>query len=212
MLLVLTWAGTLTFAVAGALTAIEKEFDLVGVTVLALATAVGGGAIRDVVVGKLPPSALQNEPLIWAVVGAALVVFTLHTRLEHTGLLRNGLFMLDTIGLGVFAALGAERGIDAGLGLWGVLFTGVVSGVGGGMLRDIFAGEVPGILYRASDFYASAAAGGALVTFLLYPRYPGAALIAGSTTVIALRFGARLLRLRLPVSTPRPRGGKSAPQ
>ena len=79
------------------------------------------------------------------------------------------LYALDTLGLAIFAALGAERGLSFGLGLWGTVFAGAVSGVGGGLLRDMLAGQIPGILYRSGDFYASAAALGALAVFVLTP-------------------------------------------
>lgn len=193
---VLVWVGVLTFAVSGALVAVRQRFDLIGTLVLSAVTAIGGGSIRDVVVGSLPPASFTNEPLLWAVALAALATFVARRRLR---LESRWLYALDTLGLAIFAPLGAERGIAFGLGLWGTVFAGAVSGVGGGVLRDVLTGQVPGIFYRAGDFYASAAALGALVTFVLHGWNPEAALVAGVVATVALRVGSRLLRLELPV-------------
>ncbi len=191
--------GTLTFAATGALVGVRKRFDLIGVMILASVTAVGGGSIRDVVVGFLPPAALRDDALLWGVALTGVATFYLH---RYLGRLERTLYALDTLGLALFAALGAERGLTYGLGVWGVVFAGTVSGVGGGVLRDVLSGEVPGILYRAGDLYASAAAAGALVVYLLYGVDPGLSLVAGALTTLLLRFGSRWLGLRLPV----PRG------
>jgi uncharacterized membrane protein YeiH len=192
---VLVYAGTVIFAVTGALTAVEKRFDVIGVLVLAAVTAIGGGSIRDLVVGINPPSSLTNEPLLWAVFATGLLVFGLH-RFVPTG---RTLYALDTLALGLFAALGATAGLEAGFGFWGTVFAGAVSGVGGGIIRDVLSGEVPGVLYRSGDFYASAAAIGAVVTFLLHGTSPTVALVAGAAVAIAIRVGSRLAGLSLPV-------------
>lgn len=192
----LVWLGTLTFAATGALVAVRLRFDLLGVLVLAAVTAIGGGSIRDVLVGRLPPAALQNEPLLWGIALSAVLAFYLHGFLHAEGRL---LYALDTLGLALFAALGAERGLSSGLGMWGVVFSGAVSGVGGGVLRDLLTGQVPGILYRNGDLYASAAAAGALVVFASYRLNTDLALIAGVLTTLTLRLSSRWLGLKLPV-------------
>lgn len=193
---ILVWIGTLTFAATGALVALRKGFDLIGVLVLAAVTAIGGGSIRDVIVGVLPPSNFTNEPLLWVVGATALAVFFLPHRLREESRL---LYVLDTLGLAVFAALGAERGVQYGMGLWGTVFAGAVSGVGGGVLRDVLSGKVPGIFYRFGDFYASAAALGALSYYLVSLLDEGPALAVGVLVTLLVRFGSRLLRLNLPV-------------
>jgi uncharacterized membrane protein YeiH len=195
LLTALVWLGTLTFAATGALVAVRLNFDLLGVLVLSAVTAIGGGSIRDVLVGILPPTSLQDEALLWGIALTGASVFLLHRSL-HEGKL---LYTLDTLGLALFAALGAERGLSAGLGMWGVIFTGAVSGVGGGVLRDLLTGRVPGILYRNGDFYASAAAVGALTVYGFYGLNPSLALILGVLVTLALRVGSRLLGLKLPV-------------
>jgi uncharacterized membrane protein YeiH len=193
----LVWIGTVTFAATGALVAVRKHFDLVGVVVLASVTAIGGGAIRDLTVGILPPSSFTDDLLLWVVALTGLATFLLHRYIRAEGRL---IYVLDTIGLAIFAALGAERGLTFGLGLWGTVFTGAVSGVGGGVLRDLLSGQIPGVLYRSGDFYASAAATGALVVFLLYGVDPELAVGLGVIATLSMRFGSRLLGLKLPTA------------
>ncbi len=190
------WIGTLAFAATGALIAVRKRYDLIGVLVLASVTAIGGGSIRDVVVGVLPPSNFVNEPLLWVVAATALAVFLLPNSLSEESRLLYG---LDTIGLAVFAALGAEQGLEHGMGMWGTVFAGAVSGVGGGVLRDVLSGRIPGIFYRFGDFYASAAAVGALTYYFTHAIDPGLALGLGVVATLVVRFGSRVLKLRLPV-------------
>lgn len=194
---VLNWIGTLTFAATGALVARQKRFDIIGALVLAAVTAIGGGSIRDIIVGVLPPSAFTNEPMLWAIGATALVVFFLPNKLREESRL---LYTLDTLGLAVFAALGAERGAEFGMGLWGTVFAGAVSGVGGGVLRDVLSGRVPGIFYRFGDFYASAAALGALAYFITALFAPGSALVVSIIVTLVVRIGSRVLRLELPVA------------
>lgn len=192
---VMVWVGVVTFAATGALTAVAKRFDLIGVLVLGGVTAVGGGSIRDLMVGEIPPPALRNEPLLWAIATTSLLVFFFHRWVREGQVL----YVLDTVSLALFAALGAERGLEAGFGFWGTVFTGAVSGVGGGMIRDVLSGEVPRVLYRAGDLYASAAALGAVTVFVLWRIDALAALVAGAAVAAGARLGSRLLGLSLPV-------------
>jgi uncharacterized membrane protein YeiH len=192
---VLVLIGVATFAVTGALVAIEKRFDLVGVLILAGVTAVGGGSVRDLVAGVIPPTALTDERLLWLPLVTGAVVFVVYRRLP-TG---RTLYAFDTASLALFAALGAERGLQVGFGFWGTVFAGTVSGVGGGLIRDVLSGEVPGILYRSGDFYATAAAAGAAATFLLHPVDPILGLLGGAFAVLVVRVGSRLVGIELPV-------------
>lgn len=197
----LVWTGTITFAVAGGLQAVQRRFDLFGVLVLSAVTAVGGGSVRDIIGGRIPPPALTNEPLLWAVAVTGVLVAFLHPYVP-TG---RTLAMFDLVGLGVFAALGAEAGLGFGFGLWGTVFAGTVSGVGGGIVRDVLCGEVPGVLYRSGDFYASAASVGAGTVYLVSgPLGTDAALLIGTLVVVAVRVGSNVVGLRLPVPRPEP--------
>jgi uncharacterized membrane protein YeiH len=191
----LVLVGVVTFAITGALVAIEKRFDVVGVLILAGVTAVGGGSVRDLVAGTIPPTALTDETLIWLPLVTGLVVFLVHRHLP-TG---RTLYAFNTTTPPLSAALGAEPGLQVGFGFWGTVFAGTISGVGGGLIRDVLSGEVPGILYRSGDFYATAAAAGAAVTFLLHPFEPVVGLVAGAVVAVAVRVGSRLLGIELPV-------------
>ncbi len=192
---VLVALGAVTFAGAGALAAVRRGFDLAGIVILAFVTAIGGGSVRDLLAGVTPPSALTDEPLLWLIFATALLVAAVHRRIR-TG---RAFYVLDTAGLGVFAALGAERGLSVGFGFWGTVFAGVLSGVGGGVIRDVLSGEIPGILYRSGDFYASAAAVGAAVGSLVIPRWDAAGLALAAGVTIAVRVGSRVAGLELPV-------------
>lgn len=192
---VLVAIGTVTFAITGGLAAVRRGFDLVGIVVLAFVTAIGGGSVRDLLAGVIPPTALTNELLLWLIFVTALVVFLLHRKIP-TGRVFYG---VDTASLGVFAALGAERGLSVGFGFWGTVFAGVLSGVGGGVIRDVLAGEVPGILYRSGDLYASAAGLGAAVGFFVLPALGGVGLVVVALVTILVRVGSRLGGLELPV-------------
>lgn len=207
----LVYAGTITFAVTGALVGVQKRFDVVGVLILAVVTAVGGGSIRDIIAGITPPTALTDEVLLWLPFLVGLAVFALdrlasRRRTTSRSATRSAtrtttrlLYGFDTVSLGLFAALGAERGLQIGFGLWGVVFAGAISGVGGGIIRDVLSGDVPGVMYRSGDFYASAAAAGALVTFALHGVSPTASVVAGAVVAMGIRIGSRLAGLRLPV-------------
>ncbi|HEU4319438.1 MAG TPA: TRIC cation channel family protein [Acidimicrobiia bacterium] len=193
---VLVWLGTITFAVTGALVAVSKGFDVVGILILGSVTAIGGGSVRDLIAGVIPPTALTDEPLLWAIVGTCFVVFFVHRWIPEGRLL----YGLDTLGLAVFASLGAATALSLGFGFWGTVFAGVVSGVGGGVIRDVLAGEIPGILYRSGDFYATAAAGAAGAVFLAQGLGRDLFLLVGVAVGVGLRVGPRMLDLRLPVA------------
>ena len=196
----LSYLGVITFAVTGALAGIEKRFDVVGIVVLACVTAVGGGSIRDVIAGLIPPAAITDELQLWTAILVGLAVFILHRR-PPTGRM---LYLFDTLSLALFAALGAQRGIQVDLGFLGTVFAGGVSGVGGGIIRDLLTGAVPGVLYRNGDFYATAAVAGAACTYWLYGISPVLALLAGAGVTVAVRVGSRLAGLSLPVPRDEP--------
>lgn len=191
----LVWLGTMTFAATGALVGVRKRFDVVGVLVLGAVTAIGGGSIRDLVAGIIPPTSITDEPLLWAIAATCVLVFVIHRWIPDG----RFLYGLDTLGLAVFATLGAATALGLGFGFWGTVFAGVVSGVGGGVIRDVLAGEVPGILYRSGDFYATAAAGAAAVVFLARTLDADILLLLGVITGLTLRIGPRLIGLQLPV-------------
>ena len=149
--------GTLVFAVTGAFRAVKYELDILGVLVLSVFTGVGGGILRDVILGEYPPAVFTNEIYFLLCLGGGLLVFFTAPRIARWW---NVVKFFDAVGLAVFAALGALKGYEHGLGPIGVVMMGTMTAVGGGVIRDILVSEIPAVL--TSDFYATAAALGAL--------------------------------------------------
>ncbi len=199
MLHALDLFGTLIFAISGALHGVRHRLDLLGVTVLAIVTGVSGGILRDLLIGSIPPACLRHEYyLLICVLGAVIVL--LNTRRVSRNW--NQILFADAIGLGVFTAIGAQKGAEAGLGPVGVIMTGMLTATGGSVVRDMLVREIPAILVR--DFYATAAILGAAA--LLVARHFGAPvsiqLLVAAIVTIALRFIAMTTRLELPKRIP----------
>lgn len=151
--------GTCVFAISGGQKAARKNLDYLGVFVLALMTGVGGGVVRDVLLGCSPPTAFQEEIyLVCCFVGAVLVIVCIKDVLRRW----NRVLIADAIGLGIFAVIGTTKALDYGLGPIGSVMMGALTAAGGGAIRDICAGEIPEVL--KGDFYASVALiGGTLI-------------------------------------------------
>ncbi|GGS27427.1 trimeric intracellular cation channel family protein [Deinococcus knuensis] len=194
---ILDLIGVVAFAMSGALLGVRKRFDLFGVLVLGCVTAVGGGAIRDTLTGQTPPLFLRDETYLWAALAGAAVAFGFGERLAR---FERALSLFDTVGLGLFAASGALGAIQFGLGPLGVVFAGMLSGVGGGIIRDLIANEVPEVMYRRDQLYATAAAAGAFVVWALQGHVtPFQSQVAGALVVYALRWLSRRGWVNLPV-------------
>lgn len=187
--------GTLVFAITGAFKAVKYELDVLGVLVLAVSTGVGGGVLRDICLGATPPYAFTHEIYLGICLAGGLMVFFTARRIARWWQLVK---LLDAVGLGVFAAIGAMKGHDHHLGFIGVAMTGTVTAVGGGAIRDLLVREIPGVL--ATDFYATAAAIGALVLHLgLRLGAPDTlAMSAAAILTVVLRLLAMRFRIRLP--------------
>ncbi len=191
--------GTVVFAASGAMLGVRKGFDLLGVIVLGCVTAVGGGALRDTLTGLLPASWFRDERLLWAAIVGALLGFVAYRRLEKR---ESELEFLDALGLSLFAATAAQRGMELGFGLLGVVFIGTVSGVGGGVIRDVLARDVPRI-FLPGELYASTAALGCVAVYLLTPVLPNEWVLGiGASVTLISRLAARHYRLTLPVRDP----------
>lgn len=192
-------AGILSFSIAGALLAVRKRFDIFGVLVLGCVTAVGGGAIRDVTMGQIPPLFLRDETYLWTALGGSLLAFALGERMAR---FERTIRFFDTLGLGLFASSGAMAAIQFGLGPLGIMFTGTISGVGGSVIRDLIANEVPEIMYRNDQIYATAAALGSIVVMLCYKNTAMNAFTAqmiGASFIIVVRWLSVRRRIHLPV-------------
>jgi uncharacterized membrane protein YeiH len=193
--------GTIAFAISGALIAMQKKLDLFGVVTLSVVTAIGGGILRDVFIGNIPPTAFMQPKYFLVSIGTALCTFLfypiiirfpllpasrngysmnfykiymeikLHINLvrmyKRIFIIRNVILVFDAIGLGVFTALGASTAIEHNFNnVFIVVCMGLISGVGGGMLRDVFVRDIPLILKK--DIYALASVIGAVVLYYSY--------------------------------------------
>ena len=148
------------FALSGALLAVRRGFDVVGILVLAIVTAIGGGVLRDVILGDTPPTAFTEWPYLAAPLAASAVTFFFHPAVERL----NGLVLaFDAGGLGFFSVAGTLKALEYGLSPLPAAALGVTTGVGGGLLRDVVARETPVLLDPRSELYAVPAIAGTLV-------------------------------------------------
>ncbi|UXY13934.1 TRIC cation channel family protein [Chitiniphilus purpureus] len=156
--------GTAAFAFSGYLIGARKRFDLLGVLILALLTAVGGGMIRDVLVNRVPRVFLDDGPL-YTIFGALLVAAVLKLHRRNSGVLYRLFIVADSIGLVAFSIAGAQVGIALGLNGFGVCFLAFVTAIGGGLVRDMMVNDVPFILHE--DFYGTVSILVAALAYLL---------------------------------------------
>ena len=200
--------GTLVFAVAGAFRAVRHGLDLLGLMVLAVATGVGGGLMRDVILGATPPAAFRDEwYLVVCLLGGAVVFWIAPRVAQHW----NRVMIADAIGLGVFAAIGAAKALAFGLGPIGVTMLGAMTATGGGVIRDVLVREIPAVVRH--DFYATAALIG---SFLLWGAAeiglaPPFQLGIAAVTTTGLRFLAMFRKMELPRPEPLPTERSEAP-
>ena len=194
--------GTIAFAASGALLGIHKGMDVFGVCILGLTTACGGGMVRDVLLGNTPPAAFQNPTASAVAAVTSLILFlsgVRHLLMENQQ--RYDLFMLlmDSAGLGIFTVMGVRMAWKCveEPSLYLVVFVGAVTGVGGGLLRDIMAGDTPYIFVK--HIYACASLAGALLCGLMWrPDGEVAAMLAGAALVFVIRCFSAHYRWNLP--------------
>ncbi len=155
--------GTMAFAVTGAFKAIEHKSDIVGIIILATITGVAGGVLRDVVFGRIPPLAITNPLYLIITTSTAIVIFFLYRILKKHW---NLFLKFDAIGLGVFTIIGATFAYNlVGLNFLAIAFSGLLTAVGGGILRDVFVNEVPIVFVK--ELYASASFVGVIIFYVL---------------------------------------------
>ena len=196
LLQVLDLLGTLVFAFSGSLLAARRGLDVFGFVVLALAAGTAGGVLRDVLIGAVPPVALADWRYVAVCVAAALLVFVFGaaaTRVER--LIR----VVDAFGVGLFAAAGTTKALDASLGATSAILLGVLTAIGGGVARDLLAGIVPVVL--RSEIYALAAALGSIVIVALSAAGVSLSVAAPMGAVVAT--GLRLAAMRFNWQAPR---------
>ena len=194
--------GTIAFAASGAMTALKKDMDLFGVIILGLTTAVGGGAVRDVVLGVNPPTMFEKP--IYAVVATAVSLIVFFPVLRHVfrknqSLYDNVIRIMDSLGLAIFTVMGIStaKGLDGDYNMFLLVFVGVITGVGGGLMRDVMAGDMPYIFVK--HIYASASIVGALVCALLWEPFGTViAMFTGASAVFVIRMLAAHFKWSLP--------------
>ena len=194
---ILDLIGTAAFAASGAWVGVRKQMDLFGVLVLGVVTAVGGGTLRDLLLGDIPPFSLKNESYIYIAIVVSLIVFANRVQFKT---FEKPLLYFDAIGLGTFVVIGTTKALDFHLGLLGAILMGVMTGTAGGVIRDLFANQVPLIFRR--EIYASACVAGGLLLVALETvgtARPVAALLSAGT-VISVRLLAIHYNWSLPKS------------
>ncbi|MDQ3576832.1 MAG: trimeric intracellular cation channel family protein [Actinomycetota bacterium] len=197
LLIVAELVGLAVFAASGALAAVHARLDVFGVVVLGLTTALGGGVIRDLLLGITPPTTLRDWPYIAVPVVVALAVFGFHPQVAR---LRRAVLLADAVGLGLFTVTGTATALAHNVPTYTACLIGMTAGIGGGALRDLLLREIPLVLRR--EIYALAALAGAVVVVagqrLGWPAAPMAAI--GAVLVTAIRLIALWRRWNAPVA------------
>jgi uncharacterized membrane protein YeiH len=203
-LLVLDLIGTFVFALSGAVAGVKQRLDIFGVLVLSFAAASAGGIMRDLLIGSVPPVAIRDWRYLAASVFAGLLVFIWFPRSRRLSRARNLVLIFDAAGLGLFAVAGTQKALGYGLNPVAAPLLGMLTGIGGGMLRDVLVSEIPHVL--RADLYAVAALAGAVVVVsgYLLAAEPTETAILGAALCFCLRLVAIRRGWQLPVARPRP--------
>lgn len=196
LLYLLDLIGTAAFAASGAWAGIRQRMDLLGVMVLGIVTATGGGTLRDILLGDFPPFSFKDETYLYISIIVSLVVFFFHRRLDF---IQHPLLYFDAVGLGTFVVIGTSKALSFEMGFLGAVLMGVMTATAGGVTRDVLANQVPLILQK--EVYASACLVGAVLLVVLHRlNFPaGPATLLAALVVIAVR----LLAIRYNWALPR---------
>ena len=202
MFFILELIGTVAFAISGAIVAIQKKMDIFGVAILAMTTAVGGGIIRDIILNITPPAAFREPVFTLSAIATGIIVFIFakhNFHLHKQALYEIALRIMDAVGLGLFTVIGVETAYTsvADTNVYLAVFVGVLTGVGGGVLRDMLAGNTPYIFTK--HFYACASLIGAVVCSACWSRLGSVlSMLIGAAIILVLRNLAAHYRWSLP--------------
>jgi len=187
--------GTIAFAISGVLIAFNKRMDLFGILIIAFVTAVGGGTLRDLLLGDVPVSWMTDITYSYVIIGSAIFAIVLRNKINY---LRTSLFLFDTIGIGLYTVVGVEKGINAELHPLICIALGTITASFGGVIRDILCNEIP-VIFR-KEIYATACILGGVVYFLLIklPIDTNVVFIISGSVVIAIRLLAVKFKIGLP--------------
>jgi uncharacterized membrane protein YeiH len=198
LLLALDLAGTFAFALNGAITGLEAaRLDIVGMVTLGMVTALGGGILRDILIGDLPPATFSSWPYLAVAAGGALIAFFLSRQLRRFALTIE---LFDAAGLSLFCVTGATKSLEYGLGAAQAVILGAVTGVGGGTIRDVLVRRVPTVL--TSGLYAIPALVGAMiaVTAVHTGVYGVPAALGAATACFLIRLAGIRYKLNAPIA------------
>ena len=200
---VIDYIGTFAFAISGIRLAAAKNFDIFGAYVVGFVTAIGGGTLRDLLLGITP---FWMEQISYTVITAIALVFVIIFR-KFVVRLDNTFFIFDAVGIALFTVVGVEKSLDAGFPMWVNIIMGAITGAAGGMFRDIFINEVP-LIFR-KDIYAVACVLGGIVYYVCL--WAGCGHVLTQSLAAAAVFLARVLSVRFGISLPslRPIGDSS---
>ena len=186
--------GTIAFAVSGAVVGIRKKMDILGVVTLGIITAVGGGILRDIIIGVVPPTAFRDPIYALIAIATGIIAFLPFIR-KRINLDHFIWILADSIGLGAFTMIGVSTGAATD-NLFLQVFLGVLTGVGGGVIRDICSGDIPMIFVK--HFYACPCIIGAIICAILNRYDPDLAIVVGFAVILILRLLAAKFKWHLP--------------
>jgi len=187
--------GTIAFAISGVLVALNKKMDPFGVLIIAFVTAIGGGTLRDVMIGVQPVSWMTNMTYVYVIFAATVFAVLLRNKINY---LRTSLFLFDTIGIGLYTVVGIEKGIGVGLHPIICISLGTVTACFGGVIRDILCNEIP-VIFR-KEIYATACILGGFTYFLLrqFMADTNFIFVIAGVVVIVVRLIAVKFKISLP--------------
>lgn len=187
--------GTIAFAISGVLVAFNKKMDLFGILIIAFVTAVGGGTLRDLLIGNTPVSWMTDMTYTYVILGSAIFAIIFRSKINY---LRTSLFLFDTIGIGLYTVVGIEKGLNAELHPIICIALGTITASFGGVIRDILCNEIP-VIFR-KEIYATACILGGLTYFLLneFPIKTDYVFVVSGLVVILVRLLAVKFKIALP--------------
>ena len=195
MFYILDILGTIAFAISGVLIAMNKKMDAFGILIIAFVTAVGGGTLRDILIGETPVSWMKDMNYTYAIFGSAIFAVIFKSKINY---LRTSLFLFDTIGIGLYTVVGVEKGINADLHPIICVALGTISACFGGVIRDILCNEIP-VIFR-KEIYATACIIGGFSYFVFrqLPIDNNIIFMVAGAIVIAIRIFAVKFKISLP--------------
>lgn len=187
--------GTIAFAISGVLVAFNKRMDLFGILIIAFVTAVGGGTLRDILIGETPVSWMKDMTYTYVILASAIFAVIFRKKIDY---LRTSLFLFDTIGIALYTLVGIEKGINAELHPIICVALGTMTACFGGVIRDILCNEIP-VIFRKEIYATACILGG--VTYFLLTRFPidnNLVFIISGVVVITIRLLAVKFKIALP--------------